>query len=289
MSDPAHVAPGGTEPGGAEGAPPLPLVVLTGFLGSGKTTLLSRLLARAELGDAAVLINELGEVAIDHHLVADVRGDLMVLDSGCVCCTVREDLAEAIAGLLEQRERGSIPPFARIVLETTGAADPEPIIHTVALSPLLAGRVMVDAVITTLDLQHAEATLDHPEARSQVALADRIVLTKADLATGREIARAEQLLDLLAQTASRATATHGEVDPAWALAPGMATIARRCERGSAWLDASYGPVEHGAEPCDHDPHDHHAHGAHHGASGLSTRRRSSPRGRGERAPRASSC
>lgn len=243
---------------GPDASPPIPLVVLTGFLGSGKTTLLSRLLSHAELHDTAVLVNELGEAAIDHHLVTDVRGDMVVLASGCVCCTVRDDLAVAIASLLEQRESRQIPSFSRIVLETTGAADPEPIVHTISQAAVLGGRVMVDAVLTVLDVPHAELTLDHPEARSQVTLADRIVLTKSDVASDEQLAHAHRLVELLAPTASRLVASHGEVEPSWALAPGMATIARRSERASAWLEAPHGVH------CDHDhvDHDHHHHGDH---------------------------
>lgn len=183
---------------------PLPVHVLTGFLGSGKTTLLNELLRTPELADAAVLINEYGDVAIDHLLVREAREELIVLESGCVCCTLRTDLLTQLGELLDQRERGTIPRFSRIVLETTGLADPGPIVQTLIKQPALADRLFVEGVICTVDTQLGRRTLaHHPEAQKQVSLADRLLLTKLDLSDDAEVALLERELEALNPEAPR--------------------------------------------------------------------------------------
>ena len=167
----------------------LPLHVLTGFLGSGKTTLLNRLLRDPAMADSAVLINEIGDVAIDHHLVDRVESedgvDTIILAGGCTCCVVRGDMVAALKALHARRAEGRVPPFARVVLETTGLADPAPILFTLAADPVLRHRFERGLVVTTVDAVHGAAQLGRfPEARKQVALADRIVVTKQDLADG---------------------------------------------------------------------------------------------------------
>lgn len=162
----------------------LPVNILTGFLGSGKTTLLNRLLRDPAFAHCAVLINEFGEVGIDHHLVESVEGDVVLLQSGCICCTIRGDLSSAIRKLYEQRERGTIPAFRRLLIETTGLADPTPVLATVMHDPVLQHHFRPGNVIATVDVVHAAGQLEHhPESRKQVALADRLVLTKTDLVT----------------------------------------------------------------------------------------------------------
>ena len=159
-----------------------PLSVLTGFLGSGKTTVLNRLLGDPALADTAVIINEFGEIGLDHELVESVDGEMVLLKSGCVCCTLRSDLESAVRELLARRDSGDIPRFARIVVETTGLADPAPIVQMTLNNPLVARFCVLEGVATTVDALHAARQFaEHPVAAKQVALADRLLVTKADL------------------------------------------------------------------------------------------------------------
>jgi G3E family GTPase len=155
------------------------VVLLTGYLGSGKTTLLSRLLVHPEMGETAVIVNELGEVAIDHHLLRRVDERTVVLGNGCVCCTLRGDLADELRDLLSRRDRGEIPAFGRVVVETTGLADPAPILYTLLGEPVVKHHFELERVITTVDAQHG---LRSEESVKQAAVADRLVVTKPDLA-----------------------------------------------------------------------------------------------------------
>ena len=181
----------------SDAAVALPLHVLTGFLGSGKTTLLNRLLTAPRFSDTAVLINEYGDVPIDHLLVREAHEETVVLASGCVCCTLRTDLVEQLSALLSQRARGEVPQFKRMILETTGLADPAPIVQTVLKHPALSDALYLDGIVCTVDAQLGESTLrTHPEALKQVALADRLVLTKLDLAPATAVATLEGALRL---------------------------------------------------------------------------------------------
>lgn len=160
---------------------PIPLTVLTGFLGAGKTSLLGRLLKDPALADTAVLINELGEIGLDHLLVEHVGDGVVMLASGCLCCTIRGDLVTALENLLRDLDNGRAS-FRRVVVETTGLADPAPVLHTIMAHPYLVQRYRLDGVITLVDAVNGPATLDrHRESVKQVAVADRIVLTKSDL------------------------------------------------------------------------------------------------------------
>jgi G3E family GTPase len=165
---------------------PVTVNLLTGFLGSGKTSLLKRLLRLPRLRDTAVLINELGEVGLDHLLVDTVDEEVVLLQSGCVCCTIRGDLRDAIGRLLGRMRRGEIPPFGRLVIETTGLADPGPIVATLSADPALRHHVRLGNVVTVVDAVDGDSNLEaFPEALKQAAVADRIVLSKIDL-VGRE-------------------------------------------------------------------------------------------------------
>ena len=161
-----------------------PVSLVTGFLGSGKTTLISRLLAHPDMGETAVIVNELGEVAIDHHLLRRVDERTVLLRSGCVCCTLRGDLADELRDLLGRRERGEIPPFRRVVVETTGLADPAPIVYTLLSEPVVRHHYKLETVVATIDAVNG---LRHEESLKQAAIADTLVVTKGDLAetTGR--------------------------------------------------------------------------------------------------------
>jgi G3E family GTPase len=189
----------------------LPTTLLTGFLGSGKTTLLRRALVSPELADTAVIINEIGEIAIDHHLVDFVEGNVLELPGGCLCCAVREDLARTLRSLLERRDGGEIRRFRRIVIETTGLADPAPILFTLGTDPMLDHRLRLAAVVTLVDAVQGAATLDRfAEAARQAALADLLVITKTDLAPlGPDLVRR---LDRINNRAERVLAA-GSSDP----------------------------------------------------------------------------
>ena len=162
-------------------AVPISLTVLTGFLGAGKTSLLNRLLADPALAGTAVIINEFGEIGLDHLLVREISEGVVLLQSGCLCCTLRGDLVDALEQLLRDLDNGRAA-FRRVVLETTGLADPVPVLQTAMAHPYLVMRYRLDGVVTVVDAVNGTATLDrHPEAVKQVAVADRIVLTKTDL------------------------------------------------------------------------------------------------------------
>ncbi|MGH3037810.1 MAG: CobW family GTP-binding protein, partial [Gaiellaceae bacterium] len=199
----------------------LPVVVVTGFLGSGKTTLLSRLLGRPELGETAVIVNELGEVAIDHHLLRRVDERTVLLANGCLCCTLRGDLADELRDLLSRRTRGEIPPFRRVLVETTGLADPAPVLNTVLTEPVVQHHFEPGAVIATVDGLNGNGQLDREEETvKQVLVADRLVVTKADVAERGAVEDLVERLRGLNPAADLLEASFGEADPALLLAPG---------------------------------------------------------------------
>jgi G3E family GTPase len=184
-----------------------PVTLLTGFLGSGKTTLLQALLGNPAMGETAVIVNELGEVAIDHHLLRRVDERTVVLGNGCVCCTLRGDLADELRDLLGRRERGEVPPFRRVVVETTGVADPAPIVYTLLSEPVVRHHFELERVITTVDAVHG---LRAPESVAQAAAADRLVVTKTDLTPAGPLGKR---LSALNPTATIVEASFGEVEP----------------------------------------------------------------------------
>ena len=184
-----------------------PVALLTGFLGSGKTTLLSRLLGHPDMGETAVIVNELGEVAIDHHLLRRVDERTVLLKSGCVCCSLRGDLADELRDLLGRRERGEIPAFRRVVVETTGLADPGPILYTLLSESVVKHHFRLEHVIATVDAVNG---LPEPESVRQVAAADTVVVTKTDLNDSDEV---RSTLEQLNPTATVLDASFGDVEP----------------------------------------------------------------------------
>ncbi len=252
----------------AEAAATLPVTILTGFLGSGKTTVLNHLLSQPELKDAAVLINEYGEVAIDHLLVRQVAEDVVLLDSGCLCCTVRGDLVDALRDLFLKKVKGEIPDFTRVVIETTGLADPAPIVHTLMTDPLLAARYRLDGLVCTVDAVNGLATLErNKESVKQAAMADRLLLTKLDLADpGKAEALRARLVDIN-PGALLVPVAEGRVPPAEVLDCGLFTGKSKTPDVERWLNeeayAARDEAEHACGPdCGHEQHHHHDH--HHG-------------------------
>jgi G3E family GTPase len=196
-------------------AQPVPVTLLTGFLGSGKTTLLRRLLMRPELADSAVIINEAGEVPIDHHLLQFCREDIAVLPNGCLCCTVRSDLVDAMRNLLFNRGRPGMPAYRRVFIETTGLADPVPVLQALSRDPFVRRLFRLDGIVTTVDTTHAYQQLDrHRESVKQVAVADRLILTKTDLASDEQRRALGERLCRINPAASQHAAVLGEIDPA---------------------------------------------------------------------------
>ncbi|MFT0892783.1 CobW family GTP-binding protein [Pseudochelatococcus sp. G4_1912] len=254
MSD--HSAPSIVRPSGR--LPPLPLVVLTGFLGAGKTTLLNHLLQEQALADTVVIINEFGEIGLDHLLVETADEGLMLLSSGCLCCSIRGDLIATLEDLLRRRDNGRITPFKRVIIETTGLADPAPILHTIIHHPYLSLRFALDGVITLVDAVNGVHTLDtHTEAVKQVAVADRIVLTKSDLVSDDTRALSVRLRQLN-PAAPILDAAKGEATAANLLNAGLFDIEGKIPDVRRWLNAEAIEDEH-----DHHHHGHHDHGHHH--------------------------
>ena len=221
-----------------------PVTLLTGFLGSGKTTLLNRLLTHPALSDTAVLINEFGAVPIDHLLVREASGDLVVMANGCICCSVAGDMVNALRDLYFKRANGEIPYFRRVIIETTGLADPAPIMHTLIEMPLVAARYSLSGIVTTVDATHGEIELDqHFEAVKQVAVADRIVMTKTDLATAAQLTALHARLHNLNPGAAIFEAVAGEIDPNNLLDTGLYQPGAKIPDVEKWLRSeAYRPI-----------------------------------------------
>lgn len=192
----------------------IPVTVLTGFLGAGKTTLVNALTARPEMAGVAVFINELGEIGIDHHLVERIDDSLVILDSGCLCCTVQGDLIRALMRLHERMSRREIPAVSRVLIETTGLADPAPVVRALMEDRQVSARYRCDGVLTVVDCERARDQIGrHREARVQIAIADRLLLSKSEAAGRAETAAVERALAALNAAAPRVALRPGAADP----------------------------------------------------------------------------
>ncbi|WP_158809167.1 GTP-binding protein [Beijerinckia sp. L45] len=233
--------------------PPFDLVVLTGFLGAGKTTLLNQLLRDPALADTLVLINEFGEIGLDHLLVERVEGDMLVMASGCLCCSIRGDLVSALEDALRRRDNNRMSQFKRVIVETTGLADPAPVLHTIMTHPYLRMRFRLQAVVTVVDALVAEVSLDaQMEAVKQVAMADRLVVTKTDLVMDHgALATLKARLSRLNPGAPIFDAAAGEATGARLIEGLSYDPAARGTDAATWLAAE------AVEAAQHHGHHHH--------------------------------
>ena len=248
----------------------IPVTVLTGFLGSGKTTVLNRLLRQEPLDGTVAIINEFGAVGLDHLLVETSEERFALLDNGCICCTVRDDLVSTLKDIVARSADGTLPEVRRVLIETTGLADPVPILHTLIVDPDLAPLFAIDGVAVTVDAVNGLSTLGaHAEAMKQVAVADRVLITKADLAGEAEVLRLERRLASLAPTAERLLVAHGEVEAEKVLGAGGFNPDGLSADVALWFReaaraADHADHHHHDEACDDPDCGHHDHGHSHG-------------------------
>ena len=238
-----------------------PVSILTGFLGSGKTTLLSKLLTNKDMENVAVIINEFGEVGIDDALVVKSNEDTILLNNGCLCCTVRGDLVNTMQSLHMQRTNGEINNFDRLMVETTGLADPAPILHTMMADQFLVNYYRLDGVITVVDAYHAMQQFDNQfESVKQAAVADRIVLTKVDVTDIKIIAEVKKRLETLNPAAPILEASHGDVEPKEIFNAGLYNPLTKTADVSRWLkEEAYMDTEGHVYHRHGDDGHHHAH------------------------------
>ncbi len=237
----------------------MPVALITGFLGSGKTTLLNKVLQDPRMARSLVLVNEFGEVGLDHLFVQSVKGEMVLLQSGCVCCTIKGDLEKTLREIAMKRQKDEIAPFDRVLIETTGLADPAPIVALLLNNPTTAHDYRLDAIVTTVDLVHGAQQLDaQEEAVKQVAVADRLLLTKGDLADAQGRDTLDARIAALNPGARRHEVSNGAIDPALLFDAGPFDPAGKTDRVRDWLAAEAHDHHHAHDNSHHHP-DHHDH------------------------------
>lgn len=218
----------------------IPVSLLTGFLGSGKTTLINALVRRSGWADTAVIVNELGEIGLDHLLIESSDDNIVLLDSGCLCCALQSGLKETLADLFVRRVKGTVPRFARVIVETTGIADPGPIANSLVADVLLKVEFRLATIATTVDAKHGEHAIDtEPEALRQIALADVLLVTKTDLAERTEVERLDARLANVNPLALRVTANKGAIAPDLLFAPGASLFSEKGGERGLWTSGRY--------------------------------------------------
>jgi len=216
----------------------IPVFVVTGYLGSGKTTLINHMLQHPSLKDAAVLVNEFGDVGLDHLLVQEMDENTVLLQSGCICCTIRSDLKDSIIELNSKREAGTVPPYKRLILETTGLADPSPILFTLNSDTVIKHHYRLGSAIATVDAVNGLSQMKrYPEPTKQVSVADRIVLTKTDIAEPDMVRRIKKKLTRMNPSADLIEAVHGEVDVKRMLRADVYDLRTKGAEVRRWLEA----------------------------------------------------
>lgn len=255
----------------------IPVTIITGFLGAGKSTLLNRILKDPEMRDSAVIINEFGDVSIDHLLVESSGDSVVELSDGCVCCTVRGELIDTLADLIDRMQTGRLRPLQRVVIETTGLADPAPVMQSIMGNPAIAQHFGLEGVVTLVDAVNGESTLaNHEEAVRQAAVADRLVLTKTDLASPATVSRLTANLRRLNPRAVLHEARDLAAGTMALLQNGLYDVSDKSADVRRWLgdearadhahhhddhghDHDHGQDHEGCGPDCHHPHHHHGH------------------------------